>query len=145
MTVSVTGFQFNRKIACMLAFFILVSCSDIDVSKSLAKGVDIVAGLQVALKDAEAKAFITSEESAPYTAFLDRTKTNLTQAQAIAGNVSALDPDAKKNILAILTTIRAGLSDMDISGIKDAGVKKRIQGGFLAFGTGIDALRITLQ
>lgn len=135
----------NVRLACVFGFLFLASCKDINVADTLAKGIDIVAGLQVALKDAEAKAFITPEESAPYVAFFERTKTNLTQAQAIAGNVSALDPDAKKNIVTILSTIRAGLNDMDISGIKDAGVKKRIQGGFLAFGTGIDALKIALQ
>lgn len=135
----------NRKLACVFAFLLLASCGDFNVADALSKGVTIVAGLQVALQDAEAKAFITPEESAPYLAFFERTKTNLTQAQAIAGNVSALDPDAKRNIVTILSTIRAGLNDMDISGIKDTGLKKRIQGGFLAFGTGIDALKIALQ
>lgn len=128
-----------------VALLFVPSCKDADIVKSLSKGVDI---LDVALKgldDAEAKAFTTPGETAAYREFIGRTKTNLTQAKTVAAGVAALDPDQRKNILTILSTIRAGLNDLDMAGIKDAGTRKKIQAGFLAFGTGIDGLKIALQ
>lgn len=121
------------------------SCKDTDVVKSISKGVDILDAVTKSLKDAETKALVTPGEIAPYYVFIEQARTNLVQAKTIATNVTALDPVSRKSILTILTTIHAGLDDVDIMAIKDSGTRKRIQTSFLAFGTGIDALRIALQ
>lgn len=129
-------------IVALLAF---PGCKDTDIAKGIGKGVDILDVVLKGLDDAEAKALTTPGETAPYREFIGKIKPNLTTAKTIAADVANLGPDQKKNIITILTTVRAGLNDLDMSGIKDPGTKKKIAGSFLAFGTGLDALKIALQ
>jgi hypothetical protein len=128
-----------------LSLVLLPSCKDADITKSLQRGIDILDVVTKSLQDAEAKQLIAPGGNVEYYAFIERTKTNLTQAKTVAGSVAALGPDERKNVLTILSTVRSGLNDLDMSGIKEPGVKKKVQAGFLAFGTGIDALKIALQ
>lgn len=137
--------NFVGYIVLIAALLFVPSCKDADIVKSLTKGVEVLDVVLVGLNDAEKKAFTTPGETAAYREFIGRTQTNLAQAKTIAAGVAALDPDQRKNILTILSTIRAGLNDLDMTGIKDAGTRKKIQAGFLAFGTGIDGLKIALQ
>jgi len=132
-------------VVLIVALLSVPSCKDADIAKGIGKAVDVLDVVLKSMDDAEAKAFTTPGETAPYREFIGRTRTNLTQAKDIAGNVAGLDADQRRNVLTILSTIRAGLNDLDISGIKDVGARKKILAGFLAFGTGIDGLKIALQ
>lgn len=137
----------RHAVSLLLLVFVLslTACKQEDIAKSIGKGIDVLDVVKKSLTDAEAKQLAAPGSNQKFFDFIDRTTTNLKQAKTIAENVNALEPDQRKNILAILATVRAGLNDLDLTGIKDPGLKKKVQAGFLGFGTGIDALKIALQ
>lgn len=139
------------KVFCAIALCLMLTlsaCKETDiqtVSKALSTGKKVSEAIALNIAQAEHDSLITHEDAAPVLAQLARITDKITLALDVVNKIAALDPQSRKDVVAVLVPIGEALNEIDFNGIKDEKVRKQVQTAVFGFQSALTTTKLLVS